>query len=91
VQSAYDTRDSEHCDQLSARAETARGELLVARNPPCRYTERGFCEGYHAADEPYWKNVHYWNTPIAQCLDGRTDVKCVDYSQWKQSWTGIRG
>ena len=33
----------------------------------------------------------YWTTPIAQCLDGRTDVKCKDYAEWTQAWTEIKG
>ena len=30
-------------------------------------------------------------TPIAQCLDGRTDVECIDYSEWTKAWTEIKG
>jgi putative spermidine/putrescine transport system substrate-binding protein len=54
-------------------------------------SQKDFCQVYHAADEPYWNKVHYWNTPISQCLDGRTNVKCVDYSKWTQAWTQIKG
>ena len=36
-------------------------------------------------------NLPYWNTPITQCLDGRKDVKCVDYAKWTQAWTQIKG
>ncbi len=46
---------------------------------------------FHAADESYWKNIAFWNTPIEQCLDGRTDVKCVPYAKWVQAWTEIKG
>jgi putative spermidine/putrescine transport system substrate-binding protein len=49
------------------------------------------CETYHATDEAYFDNVWYWSTPQAQCLDGRTDVVCKDYSEWTQAWTEIRG
>jgi putative spermidine/putrescine transport system substrate-binding protein len=49
------------------------------------------CETYHATDEEYFSNVWYWATPQAQCLDGRTDVACVDYSEWSQAWTEIKG
>ena len=34
--------------------------------------------------------VYYWNTPIPQCLDGRTDVVCTDYATWTKTWTEIR-
>jgi putative spermidine/putrescine transport system substrate-binding protein len=49
------------------------------------------CETYHATDEEYFANVWYWSTPQAQCLDGRTDVVCKDYSEWTQAWTEIKG
>jgi putative spermidine/putrescine transport system substrate-binding protein len=49
------------------------------------------CETYHATDEAYFENVWYWATPQAQCIDGRTDVVCKDYSEWTQAWTEIKG
>ena len=49
------------------------------------------CESYHAADADYASKLYYWTTPIAQCLDGRTDVKCKDYSEWTRAWTEIKG
>ena len=48
------------------------------------------CKVFHAEDEEYFSKVHYWNTPIAACLDGRTDVKCTDYAEWTKAWTEIR-
>jgi putative spermidine/putrescine transport system substrate-binding protein len=53
--------------------------------------DKNHCTTYHAADAPYWNKVYYWTTPLAQCLDGRTDVKCKDYSAWTQAWTEIKG
>ncbi len=50
-----------------------------------------FCKGYHATDEAYAERIHYWTTPIEQCLDGRTDVTCTDYAAWTQAWTEIKG
>ena len=35
--------------------------------------------------------VWYWTTPIEQCLDGRTDVTCMDYADWTQAWPEIKG
>jgi putative spermidine/putrescine transport system substrate-binding protein len=49
------------------------------------------CDTYHATDETYFENVWYWSTPQAECLDGRTDVVCKDYSEWTQAWTEIKG
>jgi spermidine/putrescine-binding protein len=53
--------------------------------------DKKHCDTFHAADEPYWNKVYYWNTPIPQCLDGRKNVQCVDYSKWTQAWTSIKG
>jgi spermidine/putrescine-binding protein len=49
------------------------------------------CEAYHAGDEEYASQIWYWSTPIAECLDGRTDVECTDYSQWTTAWQEIKG
>jgi len=49
------------------------------------------CETFHAGDEAYASQLWYWSTPIAQCLDGRTDVQCTDYSQWTTAWSEIKG
>ncbi|MGW2783777.1 ABC transporter substrate-binding protein [Streptomyces populi] len=63
-----------------------------ANSEACRYTsDKSFCDTFHATDEGYWKNIAFWNTPIEQCLDGRTDVKCVPYAKWVQAWTEIKG
>ncbi|WP_225992206.1 ABC transporter substrate-binding protein [Actinomadura montaniterrae] len=58
----------------------------------CQETsDKKFCDTFHATDESYFSKVHFWTTPIAQCLDGRKDVKCVDYAKWTQAWTAIKG
>ncbi|MBD2899489.1 ABC transporter substrate-binding protein [Actinomadura nitritigenes] len=58
----------------------------------CQETaDKKFCDTFHATDETYFSKVHFWTTPIAQCLDGRKNVKCVDYSKWTQAWTAIKG
>ncbi|MET7854322.1 ABC transporter substrate-binding protein [Streptomyces avermitilis] len=54
-------------------------------------SDSSFCDTYHATDEAYWKDIAFWTTPIEQCLDGRTDVKCVPYAKWVQAWTEIKG
>ncbi|WP_189936175.1 ABC transporter substrate-binding protein [Streptomyces sulfonofaciens] len=53
--------------------------------------DKNLCAVFHAADEPYWRKVHYWTTPIEQCLDGRTGVRCVPYAKWVQAWNEIKG
>ncbi len=49
------------------------------------------CEVYHAGDEEYASQIWYWTTPIAECLDGRTDVECTDYAAWTTAWQEIKG
>ena len=57
----------------------------------CDVATKGFCETYHAGDASYAERIHYWTTPIKQCLDGRTDVTCTDYARWTQAWTEVKG
>lgn len=52
---------------------------------------RDDCEAYHAGDAEYASQIWYWTTPIAECVDGRTDVQCVDYAQWTATWQEIKG
>jgi putative spermidine/putrescine transport system substrate-binding protein len=49
------------------------------------------CDQYHADDPAYYGQLHYWTTPTKECLDGRTDVECKDYSEWVSAWTEIKG
>jgi putative spermidine/putrescine transport system substrate-binding protein len=48
------------------------------------------CDEYHAADPGFWKNVYYWNTPLADCGDDRGET-CKDYNDWVSAWTEIKG
>lgn len=58
----------------------------------CQNTaDPGFCDTYHASDETFWKDVWYWQTPEANCVDGRTEVKCKDFNAWVKAWTEIKG
>jgi putative spermidine/putrescine transport system substrate-binding protein len=50
----------------------------------------GHCDLFHATDEDYFKDVYYWNTPSAECLDGRGPI-CKDFSEWTKAWTEIKG
>lgn len=52
---------------------------------------RDDCDAYHAGDEEYASQIWYWSTPLSECLDGRTDVECVDYSEWTTAWQELRG
>ena len=50
----------------------------------------GHCDAFHANDEDYFKQIHYWNTPTKTCLDGRGDI-CTDFDAWTKAWTEITG
>ncbi|WP_234996413.1 extracellular solute-binding protein [Demequina sp. NBRC 110054] len=52
---------------------------------------RDDCEAYHAGDEEYASQIWYWTTPVAECVDGREDVECVDYAEWTKAWQEIKG
>jgi putative spermidine/putrescine transport system substrate-binding protein len=63
-----------------------------ANSKACDLTsDKNFCTTYHAGDEAFFQQIWAWTTPIAQCLDGRTDVTCKDYAAWTQAWTEIKG
>lgn len=49
------------------------------------------CDYYNATNEEYFDKVWFWTTPIDQCLDGRTDVRCTDFQQWTDAWLSIKG
>lgn len=49
------------------------------------------CDVFHAGDADYASQIWYWSTPIAECLDGRTDVECTDYAAWTTAWSEIKG
>jgi putative spermidine/putrescine transport system substrate-binding protein len=38
----------------------------------------------------FLNSIHLWKTPLPDCGDDRGDV-CIDYSEWTQAWTEIRG
>ena len=48
------------------------------------------CDIFHAEDTEYWTDVWYWTTPTEECIDGRTDVKCVGYDEWVRAWSALR-
>ena len=49
------------------------------------------CKIFHADDEAFWKDIWYWQTPEAKCVDGRTDKPCKDFDAWVKAWTEIKG
>lgn len=62
-----------------------------ANTKACALTvDKNHCKTFHAADEAYFKKIWFWATPQSDCLDGRTDTKCVPYSEWTRAWSKIR-
>jgi putative spermidine/putrescine transport system substrate-binding protein len=58
----------------------------------CKYaSDPSFCKTYKAGDKEFESKLWYWQTPVAKCVDGRTDVKCKDYADWTKAWTEIKG
>ncbi|PXY32533.1 ABC transporter substrate-binding protein [Prauserella muralis] len=80
---------------VSPEANAAVAEYFgeAPANPKaCELTsDAKHCDNYHAGDAEYASRIWYWTTPIEQCVDGRTDVKCTDYGQWTRAWTEIKG
>lgn len=52
--------------------------------------DKNHCTTFHAADESYFEDVWYWTTPTSTCLDGRTDVECVPFTEWVNAWNELR-
>ena len=76
--------------EANAQATEYFGEA-PSNQAACEFRSEGSCEAYHAGDEEYASQIWYWTTPIADCVDGRTDVECVDYAQWTEAWSEIKG
>ena len=85
---AYEWLDYIASPEANAAATAYFGEA-PSSDAACEFRED--CESYHAGDEEYASKIWYWSTPIAECLDGRTDVECTDYSAWTAAWTEIKG
>ena len=87
---AYAWMDHIICPEANAQSPSGS----VRRRPTakaCDLTTRGLLRHLPRGDEAYAEQIHYWTTPIEQCLDGRTDVKCTTYQEWTQAWTEIKG
>ena len=85
---AYAWLDYIASPEANAAATSYFGEA-PSSDAACDFRED--CEAYHAGDADYASQIWYWSTPIEECLDGRTDVKCVDYAGWTEAWSEIKG
>lgn len=83
----------DHITSPEANAQVAEyfGEA-PANLKACKLTaDKNHCDTFHAGDESYTERIWFWNTPIEECLDGRTDATCTDYGRWTQAWTEVKG
>ena len=85
-----------HVDELDHLAESQRrgGRILRRGAGPGKACEEtanpNFCSEYHAEEPAFWKRVYYWETPLAECGEGGEN-DCMDYNDWVQAWTEIKG
>jgi putative spermidine/putrescine transport system substrate-binding protein len=77
--------------KANAAATEYFGEAPVTQAACDFMASKDTCASYHAGDEAYAAQIWYWTTPVATCLDGRTDAKCTDYAAWTQAWQEIKG
>jgi putative spermidine/putrescine transport system substrate-binding protein len=88
---AYKWLDYIVSPQANAQVAEYFGEAPANAKACDLTTDKSHCDTYHAADADFASKIWYWTTPIAQCLDGRKDVKCKDYGEWTKAWTEIKG
>ena len=88
---AYKWMDWIISPKVNAEVAEYFGEAPSNRKSCAETADKNFCATFHADDEAYFDQVWYWNTPIAQCLDGRTDATCKDYGDWTTAWQEIKG
>jgi putative spermidine/putrescine transport system substrate-binding protein len=83
----------DHIISPTVNAQVAEwfGEAPSNEKACAETADKNHCDTFHADDEAYFDQVWYWTTPIAQCLDGRTDVQCKDYGDWTTAWQEIKG
>ncbi|VVJ25376.1 Spermidine/putrescine import ABC transporter substrate-binding protein PotD (TC 3.A.1.11.1) [Amycolatopsis camponoti] len=88
---AYKWLDYIISPKVNAQVAEYFGEAPANTKACAEMTDKTLCDTYHASDAGYASKIAYWTTPIPQCLDGRTDVKCKDYGEWTKAWTEIKG
>ena len=75
--------NADSCDELRAflnDAYSARGR----RSSWTRFATS------NCGDAEFLNSLYLWKTPQVDCGDDRGEV-CIDYSEWTQAWTEIRG
>ncbi|MDX1891495.1 ABC transporter substrate-binding protein [Mycolicibacterium sp. 050158] len=86
----YEWMDWITSPKVNAQVAEYFGEA-PAQTKACEFTsQKDFCEIYHATDEAYAAQIHYWTTPQKQCVDGSGN-ECTAYDEWVSKWQQIKG
>jgi putative spermidine/putrescine transport system substrate-binding protein len=90
INCAYKWLDHVISPEVNAQIAEYFGEA-PANQKSCALTKNTeHCTLFHAAETDYWKDVWYWTTPTAECVDGRTDATCIPYEDWVRAWSSLR-
>jgi len=82
---------AQYFGEAPAQSESCKPSTLTSAAKAAGLPENAkFCDQYHAADPSFWKQVYYWQTPLADCGDDRGE-ECMDYNEWVTAWTDIKG
>jgi putative spermidine/putrescine transport system substrate-binding protein len=76
--------------EVQAQVAEWFGEAPANPQACAHTTDKSFCDTYHVNDPGYYEKVKFWATPTRNCRDDRGNI-CIDYSQWVQAWTEIKG
>ena len=77
--------------EVNAQVAEWFGEAPGNSNSCALTVNKDHCDIFHADDPAYWEDVYYWETPTEECADGRTEVTCTTYADWKAAWDEVRG
>ncbi|MDT5076489.1 MAG: putative spermidine/putrescine transport system substrate-binding protein [Mycobacterium sp.] len=76
--------------EVNAQVAEYFGEA-PAQTKACEHTsQKDFCDIFHATDEKFASQLHYWTTPQKKCVDGSGD-NCTTYDEWVDKWQQIKG
>ena len=76
--------------QVNAQIAEYFGEAPANQKSCALTVNKDHCAQFHAQETDFWTTVYYWTTPTANCLDGRSDTKCVAYDDWVKAWSKLR-
>jgi putative spermidine/putrescine transport system substrate-binding protein len=76
--------------EVNAQVAEYFGEAPAQTKACDHTTQKDFCDIFHATDEKFASQLHYWTTPQKACVDGSGD-NCTTYDQWVDKWQQIKG